>query len=80
MLDYECELAILIGKRGRHVPLMDAYSIVAGYSCFNDGSVRDFQKRTSQWDMGKNFDRTGGFGPWIVTADELPPGGKGLKI
>jgi 2-keto-4-pentenoate hydratase/2-oxohepta-3-ene-1,7-dioic acid hydratase in catechol pathway len=58
----------------------NALSCIAGYACFNDGSVREFQRRTSQWDMGKNFDRTGGFGPWMVTADELPPGGKGLKI
>jgi len=79
-LDYECELVVLIGKRGHHVSRDQAYSIIAGYSCFNDGSLRDFQRRTSQWDMGKNFDRTGGFGPWLVTADELPPGGKGLKI
>jgi acylpyruvate hydrolase len=79
-LDYECELALLVGKRGRHVPVDAAYSIIAGYSCFNDGSLRDFQRRTSQWDMGKNFDHTGGFGPWLVAADELPPGGKGLKI
>jgi 2-keto-4-pentenoate hydratase/2-oxohepta-3-ene-1,7-dioic acid hydratase in catechol pathway len=80
MLDYECELAVVIGKRGRHVSVYDAYSIVAGYSCFNDASLRDFQRRTSQWDMGKNFDATGGFGPWLVTVDELPPGGKGLRI
>ena len=57
-----------------------AYSCIAGYSCFNDGSIRQFQRRTAQWDMGKNFDRTGGFGPWMVTADELPEGAKGLKI
>jgi 2-keto-4-pentenoate hydratase/2-oxohepta-3-ene-1,7-dioic acid hydratase in catechol pathway len=58
----------------------NAYSCIAGYSCFNEGSVREFQRKTTQWDMGKNFDNTGGFGPWMVTADELPPGGKGLKI
>ena len=58
----------------------DASSCIAGYSCFNEGSVREFQRRTTQWDMGKNFDRTGGFGPWMVTADEVPQGGKGLKI
>ena len=56
------------------------HSCIAGYSCGNEGSVREFQRKTTQWDMGKNFDRTGGFGPWMVTADELPPGAKGLKI
>jgi acylpyruvate hydrolase len=80
MLDYEAELVAVVGRRARHVPLADAFSCIAGYACFNEGSVRDFQRRTTQWDMGKNFDRTGGFGPWVVTADELPPGGKGLKI
>ena len=55
-------------------------SDLAGYSVFNEGSVREYQRKTSQWDMGKNFDHTGGFGPWLVTADEVPPGGKGLKI
>lgn len=79
-LDYECELVLVIGKRARHIDAKNAYPIVAGYSCFNDGSVRKFQRRTSQWDMGKNFDRTGGFGPWIVPAGELPPGAKGLSI
>ena len=58
----------------------NAYSCIAGWSCGNEGSVREFQRKTTQWDMGKNFDRTGGFGPWMVTADEVPPGGKGLKI
>ena len=58
----------------------NAYSCIAGWSCGNEGSVREFQRKTSQWDMGKNFDRTGGFGPWMVTADEVPAGGKGLKI
>ena len=57
-----------------------ALAAVAGYSCFNDGSVRDYQRRTTQWTVGKNFDQTGGFGPWLVTADELPPGASGLKI
>jgi 2-keto-4-pentenoate hydratase/2-oxohepta-3-ene-1,7-dioic acid hydratase in catechol pathway len=58
----------------------NALSCIAGWSCFNEGSIREYQRRTSQWDMGKNFDGTGGFGPWMVTADEVPPGGKGLKI
>lgn len=79
-LDYECELVAVIGKRARHMTVANAVSCVAGYSCFNDGSVRQFQRRTSQWDIGKNFDKTGGFGPWMVTADELPPGAAGLPI
>jgi 2-keto-4-pentenoate hydratase/2-oxohepta-3-ene-1,7-dioic acid hydratase in catechol pathway len=79
-LDYEAELVVIIGKRAKHLTVANALSCIAGYSCFNDGSVREFQRRTSQWDMGKNFDRTGGFGPWMITADEVPPGGKGLKI
>jgi 2-keto-4-pentenoate hydratase/2-oxohepta-3-ene-1,7-dioic acid hydratase in catechol pathway len=60
--------------------MANATSCIAGYSCSNEGSVREFQRKTTQWDMGKNFDRTGGFGPWMVTADELPDAGKGLKI
>jgi acylpyruvate hydrolase len=79
-LDYEAELLVVIGRRMRHATLSDALTCIAGYSCFNDGSVRKFQRRTSQWDMGKNFDRTGGFGPWMVEAQTLPPGAKGLKI
>ena len=79
-LDYECELLIVIGKKAKHLTMDNAYSCIAGYSCFNDGSIRQFQRRTAQWDMGKNFDMTGGFGPWMVTADELPPGAVGLKI
>jgi 2-keto-4-pentenoate hydratase/2-oxohepta-3-ene-1,7-dioic acid hydratase in catechol pathway len=79
-LDYEAELVVIIGRRAKHLTVANALSCIAGYSCFNDGSVREFQRRTSQWDMGKNFDQTGGFGPWMVTADEVPPGGKGLKI
>jgi 2-keto-4-pentenoate hydratase/2-oxohepta-3-ene-1,7-dioic acid hydratase in catechol pathway len=72
MLDYEGELAVIIGKTARHVKEADAFGIVAGYSCYNDGSVRDWQNHTSQWSPGKNFPRTGGFGPWMVTADEIP--------
>lgn len=79
-LDYEAEMVVVIGKYAKHLTMDNAYSCIAGYSNFNEGSVREFQRRTTQWDMGKNFDRTGGFGPWMVTADELPPGGKGLKI
>ncbi|MBI5259732.1 MAG: fumarylacetoacetate hydrolase family protein [Burkholderiales bacterium] len=79
--DYEAELAVVIGRRvPRHVAALDALAYVFGYSCFNDMSVRDFQKRTPQWTIGKNFDGTGGFGPVLVTADELPPGATGLRI
>ena len=79
-LDYEAELVCVIGKRAKHLTMDNAYSVIAGWSCFNEGSVREFQRKTTQWDMGKNFDHTGAFGPWMVTADEIPPGGKGLKI
>lgn len=79
-LDYEAELAVIIGKRVRHVAKDAALSYVAGYSCFNDGSLRDYQRKTSQWTIGKNFDATGGFGPYFVSADELPPGAVGLDI
>src|SRR5882757_6626065 len=79
-LDYEAEMVVVIGKRVKHLTMENAYSCIAGYSVFNEGSVREYQRKTSQWDMGKNFDRTGGFGPWLVTADEVPAGGKGLKI
>ncbi len=79
-LDYEAEMVVVIGKRAKHLTMDNAYSCIAGYSCFNEGSVREFQRKTTQWDMGKNFDRTGAFGHWMVTADELPPGGEGLKI
>ncbi|MDA7417299.1 fumarylacetoacetate hydrolase family protein [Xenophilus arseniciresistens] len=79
--DYEAELAVVIGRRvPRHVTQADALQYVFGYSCFNDMSVRDYQKRTPQWTIGKNFDGTGGFGPVLVTADELPPGATGLRI
>jgi 2-keto-4-pentenoate hydratase/2-oxohepta-3-ene-1,7-dioic acid hydratase in catechol pathway len=80
-LDYEAELAVVIGQRvPRHVPKAQALAYVFGYSCFNDVSVRDYQKRTPQWTIGKIFDRTGPFGPWLVTADELPAGATGLRI
>lgn len=78
--DYEAELVAVIGKRCKHVKMEDAASVIAGWSCFNEGSIREYQRRTTQWDMGKNFDQTGGFGPWMVTADEVPALGKGLKI
>lgn len=79
-LDYEAELVAIVGRRARHVPKDRALEYVAGYSMFNDGSVREYQYKSPQWTVGKNFDSTGGFGPVFVTADELPPGGKGLKI
>jgi 2-keto-4-pentenoate hydratase/2-oxohepta-3-ene-1,7-dioic acid hydratase in catechol pathway len=79
-LDYEAELILAVGKRAKHLTPANATSCIAGYSCGNEGSVREFQRKTTQWDMGKNFDRTGGFGPWLVTADELPDAAKGLKI
>jgi 2-keto-4-pentenoate hydratase/2-oxohepta-3-ene-1,7-dioic acid hydratase in catechol pathway len=78
--DYEAELAVVIGKTARHLTAENALDCVAGYSCYNDGSVRDFQRKGTQWTLGKNFDKTGSFGPWLVTKDELPAGGDGLKI
>ncbi len=78
--DYEAELAVVIGKPGRRIPQEQALDHVAGYSLFNDASVRDFQLRTPQWTMGKNFDGTGSFGPWLVTPDAVPPGARGLRI
>lgn len=79
-LDYEGELVAIIGKPGRRIAEADALDHVVGYSIFNDGSIRDFQLRVTQWTMGKNFDGTGAFGPTLVTADELPPGARGLHI
>ena len=79
-LDYEAELAVVIGKRVRNLTKENALTCVAGYACFNDGSIRDYQRKTSQWTIGKNFDKTGGFGPHLVTPDELPAGCAGLRI
>jgi acylpyruvate hydrolase len=78
--DYEAELALVIGQRGKHVSQERALDLVFGYTCFNDMSVRDYQKRTPQWTIGKNFDATGGFGPVLVTVDELPPGATDLRL
>ncbi len=78
--DYEAEVAVIIGKTVKHATLDNALDAVFGYSCFNDISVRDYQKKTPQWSIGKNFDRTGGFGPVLVTADELPAGASELRI
>jgi len=79
-LDFEAELAVVIGQRTRFVSEADALTAVFGYACFNDASLRDYQRRTTQWTIGKNFDATGGFGPSLVTPDELPPGCTGLRI
>jgi len=70
-LDFEGELAVVIGKTARHVNASQALEYVAGYACYNDGSVRDWQKHTIQFVPGKNFPDTGGFGPWLVTCDEI---------
>ncbi len=72
-LDYEGEIAIVIGQGGRRIAEADAWNHIAGYSCYNDGSIRDWQNHTTQWTAGKNYWRTGGFGPWLVTADEIKP-------
>ena len=79
-LDWEAELAVVIGKTTKHTTMDKALDAVFGYTCFNDISVRDYQKKTPQWSIGKNFDRTGGLGPVLVTADELPPGASDLRI
>lgn len=71
-LDFEGELAVVIGKAGRYIDPAQALVHVAGYSCYNDGSVRDWQQHTHQYTPGKNFPATGGFGPWMTTADEIP--------
>ncbi|WP_252729569.1 fumarylacetoacetate hydrolase family protein [Pacificibacter marinus] len=79
-LDYEAELMIIVGKGGRHISEADALDHVFGYTVFNDGSVRDYQRKTHQWTPGKNFDNTGAIGPIVVTPDEVPAGASGLKI
>ena len=79
-LDYEAELAVIIGKKARHLTADNALDCIAGYSCFNDASIRNYQRKSSQWTIGKNFDGTGPFGPCLVTPDELPPGAAGLRI
>ncbi len=77
-LDYECEIAVVMapvpGHSGRRIAEADAWRHIAGYSCYNDGSIRDWQNHTTQWTAGKNYYKTGGFGPWLVTADEIKPG------
>ena len=79
-LDYEAELMLVMGSGGRHIREEDALKHVFGYTLFNDGTVRDFQRKTHQWTPGKNFDNTGAIGPVVVTPDELPDGCAGLKI
>lgn len=79
-LDFEGELVAVIGKPAFKVSKEDALDYVAGYSIFNDGSIREFQHATPQWTIGKNFDNTGAFGPVFVTEDELPKGCLGLKL
>ena len=79
-LDFEAELALVIGRRTRDVSEAAALASVFGYACFNDATLRDYQRKTTQWTIGKNFDATGAFGPCLVTADELPPGCTGLHI
>ena len=78
--DYEGEVAVIIGTAGRYISKDRALDHVAGYSLFNDGSIRDYQFKSHQWMMGKNFDATGSFGPTLVSADELPPGAVGLQL
>ena len=70
--DYEGEIAVVIGKAGRHIPASRALDHVAGYACYNEGSVRDWQRHTSQFLAGKTFADSGSFGPWLVTTDEIP--------
>ncbi len=79
-LDYEVELMVIVGKGGRHIAEADALDHVFAYTVLNDGSVRDYQRKTHQWTPGKNFDNTGAIGPIAVTPDELPEGAVGLKI
>ena len=78
--DYEAEMVVVIGKPGRNISAAQALDHVAGYSVFNEGSIRDYQFKSQTWTSGKNFDATGGFGPDFVSADEVPAGGKGLRI
>lgn len=78
--DYETELMVIIGKGGRHISEAEALNHVCGYTTFNDGSIREYQRKTHQWTAGKNFDGTGAVGPIVVTPDEVPPGAIGLGI
>ena len=71
--DYEGEIAVVIGKGGRRISEADSWNHIAGYACYNDGSIRDWQRHSTQWIPGKNFFKTGAFGPWMVTSDEIKP-------
>lgn len=73
-LDFEGEIAVIVGRAGRRIAAASAFDHIAGYACYNDGSLRDWQAASNQWTAGKNFSRTGAFGPWMVTADEIGPG------
>ncbi|MBT9291554.1 fumarylacetoacetate hydrolase family protein [Prosthecodimorpha staleyi] len=79
-LDFEGEIAAVIGTGGRNIPMETALDHVAAYTIFNDGSIRDYQFKGPQWTLGKNFDETGPLGPWLVPAADLPPGIKGLRL
>ena len=79
-LDFEGEMVIILGQGGRHIPKDKALDCVFGYAVGNEISVREYQFKSPQWTVGKNFDGTGTWGPYVITADELPAGGKGLKI
>jgi acylpyruvate hydrolase len=79
-LDYEAELMVVVGRGGRHLSENEALDAIFGYTLFNDGSVREYQRKTKQWTAGKNFDATGPVGPVVVTPDELPAGAAGLRI
>jgi 2-keto-4-pentenoate hydratase/2-oxohepta-3-ene-1,7-dioic acid hydratase in catechol pathway len=79
-LDYEVELGVVVGRGGRRIEEANALSHVAGYTVFNDGTIRDYQRKTHQWTLGKNWHGTGALGPELVTADQLPPGAEGLEL
>jgi acylpyruvate hydrolase len=79
-LDYEAELVFVIGTETRHATEDNALDAIAGYTMFNEGSVRDYQRKATQWTPGKNFDKTGAFGPALVTPDELPEAMHGVRI
>ncbi|MCC6006561.1 MAG: fumarylacetoacetate hydrolase family protein [Rhodobacteraceae bacterium] len=70
--DFEGELAVIVGHGGRRIPQSEALAAVAGYACYNDGSIRDWQRHSSQFTAGKNFPATGAFGPWMTTTDDIP--------
>lgn len=79
-LDYEGEFVFVVGKTCRHASEENALEYIAGYSLFNDATLRDYQRFSSQWTIGKNFDASGAFGPELVTSDELPEGLTGLRL